>query len=106
MSEKEYLYYLSPERLDRFRYRHITEGGRVVAFSIQYEALIAGEWRPIVRYDTAHGWPHRDTLHPSGPQTKQTFPGYSAAEVLTLGERDLKASWQEYRARYEEELKV
>lgn len=58
-----------------------------------------------MRYDTAHGEPHKDLLHPRQPETKQHFPGYTRSEVLTLGERDLKANWQSYRQAYVQELK-
>jgi superfamily II DNA or RNA helicase len=105
VSEKEYTYYFTPERKDRFRYYHYLIGGRIVRFRIQYEALIGEGWHAIVRYDTAHGRPHQDVLHPDGSQDKVEFYGYSEAEVLTLGERDIKTNWQRYRAEYERELK-
>jgi hypothetical protein len=105
MNEKEYLYYFTSERQDRFRYHHFLTEGRIVRFSIQYEALIGATWRPIVRYDTAHGRPHKDLLHPDGSQDKVEFYGYNREEVLTLGERDIKTNWQRYRAEYEQEIK-
>lgn len=105
MSEKEYTYYFTPEREDRFRYYHYLVRGRIIRFRIQYEARIDGRWQPIVRYDTAHGHPHKDVLHPDGSQDKVEFYGYSEAEVLTLGERDIKANWRRYRAKYEQEMK-
>lgn len=37
MGEKEYIYYFTPERLDRFRYYHYLEEGQIVQFVIQYE---------------------------------------------------------------------
>lgn len=103
--DKEYTFYLSPERVDRFRYLHRLERGQIVRFCVQYEAWIQDEWRPIVRYDTAHGYPHRDLLYPDRSQDKREFRGYKAEEVLTLGERDLKTNWQHYRAAYEQEMK-
>lgn len=105
MGEKEYLYYFTSNRLDRFRYYHFLDQGRIVRFIIQYEALIAGKWHPIVRYDTAHSRPHKDMLHPDGTQDKIEFYGYIPEEVLTIGERDIKANWQQYRSEYERELK-
>ncbi len=104
MGEKEYLVYLSPEHTDRFRYYHHLEQGKITRFRIQYEALIGGKWRAIARYDTAHGHPHRDLLHPNGTQDKSEFYGYSREEVLTLGERDIKANWKRYRVAYEQEM--
>ena len=96
MSEKEYLYYFTTARLDRFRYYHYLERGRIVRFVIQYEALIGGRWYPIVRYDTAHDRPHKDILHPDGSQEKFEFFNYTQEEVLTLGEQDIKSNWQQY----------
>lgn len=84
MGDKEYLIYLSPERLDRFRYYHQLDRGRIIHFSIQYEAFLDMEWRAIVRYDTAHGRPHKDILHPDGRQERQEFYGYTREEVLVL----------------------
>lgn len=84
MSEKEYLYYFTLEREDRLRYSHRLTRGRIVRFCVQYEAWIEGEWHPIVRYDSAHGRPHKDILHPDRSQDKVEFSGYSREEVLTL----------------------
>lgn len=105
MNEKEYLYYFTPERQDRFRYYHKLDQGGIIRFRIQYEAYLDGTWQAIVRYDTAHGRPHKDMLRSDGSQDKVEFAGYSVEEVLTLGERDIKTNWQLYRAQYEQELK-
>lgn len=104
MGEKEYVYYFTLERQDRFRYYHYLARGRILRFRIQYEARIGGNWHAIVRYDTAHGRPHKDILRPDGSQRKVEFYGYSGEEVLTLGERDIKVNWQRYRAEYEREM--
>lgn len=105
MGEKEYLFYFTAERLDRFRYYHYFDKGRIVRFVIQYEAWIDGKWCPIVRYDTAHQRPHKDLLHPDRPQEKVEFNGYTQEEVLTIGERDIKQNWRQYRDQYERELR-
>ena len=104
MGEKEYLTYLSPEQTDRFRYYHTLERGKIIRFCVQYEALIGGEWRAIVRYDTAHDRPHKDLIHSDGTQDKYEFYGYLREEVLTLGERDIKTNWKRYRTAYEQEM--
>jgi hypothetical protein len=104
MGETEYIIYLDDGMRDRYRYFHHTEQGQVVLFRIQYEALIGQRWVPIVRYDTAHGFPHRDVMHPDGSQTKEPFPHYSRAEVLTTGQQDIRRNWREYRATYEKKL--
>ena len=58
MGEREFMIYLDPEeRLNRYRHYHVWQQNSIVEFRIQYEALIEEEWRPIVRYDSAHGSP-------------------------------------------------
>jgi hypothetical protein len=71
VAEREFLIYLDPEtRLCRYRHYHVSNGREIVEFRIQLEILVDEEWYPVVRYDTAHGRPHRDILHPNGEQTK------------------------------------
>lgn len=96
--------YLDEAQENRYRHRHVWKRGKLVEFRIQYEALLAGQWHPVLRYDTAHGQPHRDILHADGTQTKEMYPGYGAAEVLTLGQRDIIENWQRYRAAYQKEM--
>jgi len=83
MSEKEFLIYLDEAQENRYRYWHVWEQGKIIEFRIQYEAFISGSWHPVVRYDSAHGHPHRDDLHPNAPETKEWFPEYRNADVLS-----------------------
>jgi hypothetical protein len=39
------------------------ERGKIVFFRVQYETKINLIWYPVVRYDTAHGFAHRDLLN-------------------------------------------
>lgn len=79
--------------------------GNVTGFIVQYEALIENEWRPVVRYDTTHGFAHRDLLHPGGDSEKQPLYLPSLNLALTFAIQDLKMLWTRYRAGYEEELR-
>ncbi len=106
MSEREFLIYLEPEiRTCRYRHYHISRSREIVEFRIQLEILVDNEWHPVVRYDTAHGKPHRDILTPGGEQSKNWFEGYSIAEVLTIGQKDIMDNWLVYRDRFVKELK-
>ena len=105
MGEREFVIYLDAARRNRYRHRHKWDGKHVVEFRIQYEAWIEGEWHAVVRYDSAHAKPHRDLLHAGGSTTKSFFEGYSNAEVLTLGQRDVMENWEAYRRVFERELK-
>jgi hypothetical protein len=62
-------------------------------------------WYPIVRYDTVHGKPHRDILIPDGEQSKNWFEGYSVADVLTIGQKDILDNWLAYSDRFIKEIK-
>ena len=90
---------------DRYRHYHVLERGKITEFSIQYEMETDGVWRAVVRYDTAHGRPHKDVLHPDGSETKEEFPHYTFAEVLALGQNDIRRHWKKYRDQYEREMR-
>ena len=82
-----------------------TERNRVLGFMVQLECLFGEEWHPVVRYDTAHGFAHRDILRPSGETEKSATPVRDYNEALTFAIQDLGANWGNYRQRYEQWLK-
>lgn len=104
MDEIDFVYPLSSELQDRLRVKATKIKGKIVSFVVQYEALIQGQWRAIVRYDTAHRFAHKDILHPDGSVDKQplNFPSLNLA--FTFAIQDLKALWRWYRYGYEKEL--
>lgn len=77
----------------------------ILRFVVQYEALISEKWYPIVRYDTAHRFAHKDIMKPDGKITKQPlfFENYNLA--FTYATLDLKANWKQYRENFEREIK-
>jgi len=56
---------------DRIRVRFEKDKGEILDLVIRYEAMIYGKWAAIVRYDCAHGFFHRDLLHPNGDKEKK-----------------------------------
>jgi hypothetical protein len=79
-----------------------TERGKVVRFTVQLEVWIEGRFMPAIRYDTAHGYPHRDTLGWDGRVIdKKWFPLMPPAVALDLAIDDVKGNWQGYRAEFE-----
>ncbi len=105
MQEIEYVIYLSVEATDRLRVSAQKEKGDIVEFVVQYEALISEKWQPVVRYDTAHGFAHKDIIKPKGETIKQPlyFETYNIA--FTFATLDLKANWKQYRDTFEKEIK-
>jgi hypothetical protein len=97
-SEVEYVVELSPG--NRVRERFVKHKGKILGFIVQFEAWMEGKWQPVVRYDTAHGFAHRDELHPDGTETKIPlyFPSYN--DALTFAEHDIKMHWEWYEERY------
>ncbi len=78
--------------------------GEVTRFVVQLEYNTGDDtWLPIVRYDSAHGRPHRDILGPNGETVKKEWldelldHNVSMAEGLSYGQDDLKRNWSAYR---------
>lgn len=90
---------LDDEGLEWIRCRFTTEVGQVTRFTIQYESTVAGERKPVVRYDNAHGFAHRDILDRSGRVVSKSRLArvLTPKEALQLGERDIQQNWQRYR---------
>ena len=104
MPEKEFAKLLGNLGTDRLRIWLRTERGQITDVVVQYEAWINDEWVAIVRYDTSHGYPHRDVLHPNGAKDKYplSFPDLEA--FSQYAEQDLKDRWDWYRERFLREI--
>ena len=98
MKETEFLIQLGPA--DRLREHHVRSRGRIISFTVQYETLWQGRWLPVVRYDTAHGFAHRDLYDVQGKAIKTPLFILNYNQALTFAESDLKANWQVYRERF------
>ena len=97
--------YVAPLGSDgRRRVRHVRVQGRIVEFMVQYEIKIGGEWHPVVRYDTAHGFAHQDILHWRRPAEKRDLPGRDYNLTLSFAEDDLRRNWNAYRERFMREV--
>ena len=103
MKEKVFIRWLGS--VDRSRQLLQIDGGRIVGFVVQYETFIAGEWKPVVRYDTAHGFAHKDILSPTGETEKKISVSFSYNDAFTNAELDIKVSWQRYKDEYLRKVK-
>src|SRR6266568_2054017 len=67
-------------------------------FNIQLEILRGEGWLGVARYDNAHGFCHRDTLHPDGsPDKTGVFVG-DLNETFTFAIEDLRANYPAQRS--------
>lgn len=88
----------------RRRTRHIRGDNKIIEFVVQYEINIKNRWYPVVRYDTAHRFAHKDILSFKGDVKKEILPFHDFNLALTFAEKDLKDNWQKHRERYLKEV--
>jgi len=105
LREIAYQKFLDADELEKLRLRIKTDSGKVVDIVVQYESFINGKWTPIVRYDCAHGFFHRDLLYPKEQKEKQSINITPLESALTYAEQDIKDRWEFYKERYLKKLK-
>jgi hypothetical protein len=98
MKKTEFTIRLGPD--DRLRKHHTRSRGKIISFTVQYETFWKGKWMVVVRYDTAHGFSHRDQYDSRGRAIKTPLFVLNFNQALTFAEADLKANWQIYRERF------
>jgi len=70
------------------------------SFIVQYETKMEGNWLPVVRYDTRHGFAHRDLLDTKGEKQKTPIFTKDYNEGLTFAEYDIKSNWPIYKQQF------
>ena len=97
MGEKQYLIMLDIDV--RKRHYHIAEAGKITKFAVQLEVKIGDTWKEVVRYDCAHGYPHKDYYSIKGKQRKiNLYMNYE--DALTFADDDINENWKIYRQRF------
>lgn len=98
---KEFIVDLYPLDLSsQLRYRINTERGRVTGFVVQLEVEIDERLYAVVRYDCAHGQPHRDILDATGTVIDKQWLPYPYEAALNHADADLRANWRRYREEF------
>ncbi|PJB49446.1 MAG: hypothetical protein CO103_05640 [Chloroflexi bacterium CG_4_9_14_3_um_filter_45_9] len=77
----EYVLRIGPS--DRYRHLHIEERGKIVFFRVQYETKVKSTWYPVVRYDTTHGFAHRDLMNIGGEVKKTPLFNQDCTSIQT-----------------------
>jgi hypothetical protein len=106
MTTKEYLIPLDDAGQNQNRTRLVINRGNLIDLMFQYETLIDNHWTPIIRYDCAHGFFHRDTLYPNGDKVKQEIEMTSLDVAAGYAKHDIDERWQWYRERYIKQIKI
>ena len=95
IKETDFIVMLTPD--DRYRHKHLRIKGKVLSFIVQYETAIKGKWLPVVRYDTEHGFAHRDLFDRNGVKKKTPMFIKDYNEALSFAEYDIKSNWKFYK---------
>jgi hypothetical protein len=87
---------------DRLEINIEKEGGHVKGFVVNYVATVAGHDHSVVRFDTCHGFPHKDEMDRDGRvRRKERLPAVDGHQLVDLAIDDIKANWKSYRRRFE-----
>lgn len=73
----------------------------VIKFVVQFETFIDNNWRPVIRYDTAHGFAHKDVLNFKGKvieKIEMTEIDYKQA--LQIANIDIETNWKKYKEKF------
>jgi len=103
--EIEFISILDKLGHNRLRVRLKIEKGELIDVVYQYEAFIDENWAPIVRYDCAHGFFHRDILNPNGDKEKQEITIDNLKSASKYAEQDLRDRWEWYKERFIKKMK-
>jgi hypothetical protein len=101
---KQFIRYLSDDGLNRTRVRLQIERGRVQRYAVQYKTVIEEKIYPVVRYDSAHGYPHRDLLDWNGNVADKIWLapvdyGTAATEAVATIDQDWRQLREEFLRR-------
>ncbi len=100
MPTKRFIYPVLPDTF--IRREQVIERGKVMKFVVQLEVEPPGETkaRPVIRYDTAHGFAHIDRYNLKGERKKERLTITDFNLALTLAEQDIGRNWPTYRKRF------
>ena len=88
----------------RYRVRFTTEQGQVLEFVVQLEVAVKGQWKPVIRYDTAHGFAHCDRYEVDGIVSQhELLPASDFNDALTLATRTIHRDWEDLVRPFREE---
>jgi hypothetical protein len=69
----------------------------VIGFVVQLEFKTTLGWRPVVRYDTAHGFAHRDRYQSDGTVSRhEPLPVSHYNQAMNYAIKDVKTNWEDW----------
>ncbi len=99
--KKEFFKILNLSKTDRMRVKLDIYRGKLADIVLQYESWIEEKWIPIIRYDMAHGFFHRDEMNYKGEEVTKTTLDFADLETAAnFAEQDIKDKWEFYKERF------
>ena len=99
MRETDYLNRMTHDV--RVRVQHFIDKRRVVRFLVQLELEVEpDDWRPIIRYDTVHDFPHCDRYRLDRTVERHRPLNMDFNDALTYAIDDVTENWRKYRAAF------
>ena len=89
----------------RMRHYHCQYKNQVIEFMVQLETNLKDKWYPVVRYDTKHGFAHKDVIHFDGSVEKFNLGVSNYNIAITFAEQDLKSNWMKHIEKFVEGVK-
>ena len=84
-----------------------TARGKVTEFVVKLELELEGGIHEVIRYDAAHGGPHKDVLMPDGSKYDVVpYHNLGIDEGFTFAVSDIKENWAFYTERFLRWLKA
>lgn len=80
----------------RKRHCHEIRKGKVISFVVQLEVFDGKKWREVVRYDSVHGYAHKDRYFSDGRKVKKILD-LNFNEALTFADEDINDNWKSYK---------
>ncbi|HEX9971308.1 MAG TPA: hypothetical protein VGD14_04480 [bacterium] len=102
MRKKEFIRPLSNE--DGIRENFSVDKGKIKRIVVQYECYIQDKWVPIIRFDTAHHFFHKDIINPDTTKIQIKITTFNLNDALTFAEIDIQNNWQRYKTQYLEKM--
>jgi len=97
MHEKQYLIFLDIDA--RKRHYHITDNGKIIKFVVQLEVKTKDFWKVVLRYDTFHGYAHKDCYDIEG-KCKKINLSIGFDDSMTIADEDIDENWEFYREKF------
>jgi len=94
MPEKNFKFWLDGESFAFVEF--VTTNGKVTRFVVRLIHIVDGKPVDVLRYDTAHGKPHRDLLKRNGELLeKEWFEDTDLDAALTMAIKEIKVQYDQ-----------